>query len=299
MNWNAAITEFAAYLRLEKSVSQHTLNAYIADVEKLRQFAEGSFGAVPPHRISPRHVALFLEQLFDWGIGERSQARILSGIKAFYKYMLIEDLIDADPTQLTESPKLGRRLPAVLSVQEIEAMITGIDVSKPEGHRNRAMLEIMYSSGLRVSELVGLQMPDLYFDKGFLRIMGKGGKERLVPIGSKAMDAVRLYLTARRRLPIKEGYEDCVFLNRRGARLTTTMVFIIVKTLAAKAGVRKNISPHTFRHSFATHLVEGGADLRAVQEMLGHKNITTTEIYTHLDKEFLKETILLYHPRSQ
>jgi integrase/recombinase XerD len=286
-----------AYLRLEKSLSANTLTAYLADIGKLRQFVEGNYGAAPQD-VEGKHISHFLAQLFEWAIGERSQARILSGIKAFFKYMLFENMIETDPTQLIESPRLGRKLPEVLSVSEIEAMIAAIDMSRPDGHRNRAMVETMYSSGLRVSELVGLQMPDLYFDKGFLRVVGKGNKERLVPIGKKAVDALGLYFQVRDAMTVKHGYEDYVFLNRRGAKLTTVMVFIIVKDLAERAGVHKNISPHTFRHSFATHLVEGGADLRAVQEMLGHESITTTEIYTHLDKEYLRETVLMYHPRA-
>jgi integrase/recombinase XerD len=298
MNWQAAISEFAVYLRLEKSASALTMRAYMADISKLRQFMESNY-ALMPHEVSGAHLSQFLAQLFDWGIAERSQARILSGIKAFYKYMLLEELIDADPTQLLESPKLGRSLPEVLSVDEIEAMMCAIDLSKPEGERNRAMLETMYSCGLRVSELVGLQMSMLYFDKGFVRIVGKGSKERLVPIGKRAIDAINYYLERRIHQVVKKGNEEYVFLNRCGAKLTTVMVFLIVKDLAVRAGVHKNISPHTFRHSFATHLVEGGADLRAVQEMLGHQSITTTEIYTHLDREFLRETILLYHPRAQ
>jgi integrase/recombinase XerD len=298
MTWDAAIEEFTIYLRLEKSLSDKTLQAYLADVSKLQQFLAVNF-PVEPQQVEGYHISQLLAQLFDWGISQRSQARILSGIKAFFRFMLMEDLIVVDPTGLIESPKLGRMLPQVLSIEEIESIIAAVDYSKQEGHRNCAMLETMYSCGLRVSELVGLQLSDLYFDDGFVRVIGKGSKQRLVPIGRKAVEAITFYLQCRTHMPVQQPFADYVFLNRRGAKLTTVMVFIIVKELALRAGVRKRISPHTFRHSFATHLVEGGADLRAVQEMLGHQSITTTEIYTHLDAQYLKETILMYHPRAK
>jgi len=298
MTWNIAISDFSAYLRLDKSLSELTLQAYLSDVGKLRQYIEINYN-IQPQQVTCDHIMQLLAQLTDWGIAQRSQARILSGIKAFYKYMLMEDLIDTDPTQLIKAPKLGRVLPEVLSIAEIEAMIAAIDMSTNIGHRNRAMLETMYSSGLRVSELVGLQISDLHFNDGFLRVVGKGNKEPMVPIGKPAMDAIDVYRQIRSTMPVKSGNENYLFLNRRGAKLTTVMVFLIVKNLAELAGVRKNISPHSFRHSFATHLLEGGADLRAIQDMLGHKSIITTEIYTHMNTEYLRDTILLYHPRAK
>jgi integrase/recombinase XerD len=296
--WADAISDFLAYLRLEKSLGAKTLIAYKADVEKLRDFVQGNF-SLDPKDVQHPHIEQFLSSLYDAGLNERSQARILSGIKAFFKYLLLDDVISVNPTQLVEGPKLGRKLPEVLSLQEVESMMAAIDLSKPEGHRNKAILETLYSCGLRVSELVNLQLSQMYLDKGFLRIVGKGNKERLVPIGGKAIKTIGHYLESRLHMPVQKGSADVVFLNRRGAKLTTVMVFLIVKDLAEKAGIAKNISPHTFRHSFATHLIEGGADLRAVQEMLGHESITTTEIYTHLDREFLKQSILLYHPRAK
>lgn len=250
-----------------------------------------------PTEVTQQQIEQFLNQLFEGGINERSQARILSGIKAFFKYLLWEEIIAVNPTQSIGNPKLGKKLPTVLSVPEVEMLMAAIDLSQPEGHRNKAMIETLYSSGLRVSELVNLHLTDLFFEKGFLRIIGKGNKERLVPIGERAMAAIQQYLPDRQKLPAHKEAENYVFLNRRGRPLTTVMVFLIVKNLAKIAGINKNISPHTFRHTFATHLIEGGADLRAVQEMLGHEDITTTELYTHLDRHFLRQTIQLYHPR--
>ncbi len=298
MTWDEAIADFLAYLRLEKSLGTKTLTAYGSDVEKLRGFIESEYG-IPPQQVGHQHIEQFLAHIYDLGLNDRSQARVLSGVKAFFRYLLIDDAITANPTQRIEGPKVGRKLPEVLSVDEVEKIIATIDLSKPEGHRNKAMLEMMYSCGLRVSEVVNLQLSNIYADKGFLRVIGKGDKERLVPVGSKAIKALRHYLAGRSTGLVKKEYDNFVFLNRRGAKLTTVMVFLIVKDLAAKAGITKTISPHTFRHSFATHLVEGGADLRAVQEMLGHESITTTEIYTHLNREYLKEAILLYHPRAK
>ncbi len=298
MTWEEAIGDFLAYLRLEKSLGAKTLTAYGGDVEKLRNFIESEYG-LQPQQVEHKHIEQFLAHVYDMGLNERSQARVLSGVKAFFKYLLTDDAISANPTQQIDGPKVGRKLPEVLSVEEIESVIAAIDLSKPEGHRNKAMIEMLYSCGLRVSELVNLQLSNIYYDKGFLRVIGKGNKERLVPIGTKAIKALKHYLAGRNTLPVQKEYDDTVFLNRRGAKLTTVMVFLIVKDLAVKAGITKTISPHTFRHSFATHLVEGGADLRAVQEMLGHESITTTEIYTHLDREYLKEAILLYHPRAK
>ncbi|MDR3367383.1 MAG: site-specific tyrosine recombinase XerD [Prevotellaceae bacterium] len=298
MTWDEVISDFLAYLRLERSLSEKTLTAYSADVRKLREYAEGVLG-LQPQEVERAHVEQLLAQLHDSGLGSRSQARVLSGVKAFFKYLLIDDVVDANPTQQVAAPKLGRSLPEVLTVDEVERIIAAVDLSKPEGHRNKAMVEMLYSCGLRVSELVNLRFENMYLDKGFLRIVGKGNKERLTPIGGKAVSALQLYLDGRRAKTEQRSASDVVFLNRRGAKLTTVMVFIIIKDLAARAGITKTISPHTFRHSFATHLIEGGADLRAVQEMLGHESITTTEIYTHLDREYLRQAILLYHPRAQ
>ena len=298
MTWNEAASDFLTYLRLEKSLGEKTLTAYGSDVEKLRRFIEGEYG-LPPQQVEHKHLEQFLAHIYDIGLNRRSQARVLSGVKAFFKYLLIDDAIAANPAQQLDSPKIGRQLPEVLSVEEIERLMSAVDLSKPDGHRNKAIVEMLYSCGLRVSELVGLRLSGIYFDKKFLRVIGKGNKERLVPVGSQAVKTLEQYLEVRRTLPVKKEHDDVVFLNRRGAKLTTVMVFLIVKSLAAKAGIAKRISPHTFRHSFATHLVKGGADLRAVQEMLGHESITTTEIYTHLDREFLRESILLYHPRAK
>jgi integrase/recombinase XerD len=298
MTWDEAISDFLAYLRLERSLSEKTLTAYGADVCKLRSYAEGELG-LQPQEVEHAHVEQLLSQLYDSGISGRSQARVLSGIKAFFKYLLLDEVVAANPTQQIAAPKQGRSLPEVLTVDEVERIIAAVDLSKPEGHRNKAIIELLYSCGLRVSELVNLRFSNMYLDKGFLRIVGKGNKERLTPIGGKAVKALNLYLTGRRAETEQHDANDVVFLNRRGAKLTTVMVFLITKDLAAKAGITKTISPHTFRHSFATHLIEGGADLRAVQEMLGHESITTTEIYTHLDREYLRQAILLYHPRAR
>jgi integrase/recombinase XerD len=298
MTWDDAISDFLVYLRLERSLSEKTLTAYSADVGKLREYAEGELG-LQPQEVGHAHVEQLLSHLYDRGLGGRSQARVLSGVKAFFKYLLLDDAIAANPTQQVAAPKQGRTLPEVLTVEEVERIIAAVDLSKHEGHRNKAIVELLYSCGLRVSELVNLRFSSLYLDKGFLRIVGKGNKERLVPIGGKAVNALQLYLAGRRAETEQRSANDVVFLNRRGAKLTTVMVFLITKDLAEKAGVTKTVSPHTFRHSFATHLVEGGADLRAVQEMLGHESITTTEIYTHLDREYLRQAILLYHPRAK
>jgi integrase/recombinase XerD len=249
--------------------------------------------------VSAKHLQGLLEYINELGMSAYSQARILSGIKGFYKYLMFEELIEKDPTELIEGPKIGRKLPDTLSYPEIEKLLDAIDLSTPEGGRNRAMLEVLYSSGLRVTELVELKINNVYFDLGFLRIIGKGNKERLVPIGRDAMKYLKIYIEEIRvHTPIQKGYEGDVFLNKRGKRLTRVTVFTVIKELAKKIGLKKTISPHTFRHSFATHLIEGGADLRAVQEMLGHESITTTEIYTHLDRDYLRQVITEFHPRS-
>lgn len=298
-NWETHIKHFGSYLKLERSLSVNSIEAYVRDVEKLAQFIEMKFKGISPLVITAKHLQGFLQYINELGMSAFSQARILSGIKAFYKYLLFEELIEKDPTSLIEGPKLGRKLPDTLDYDEIVALLEAIDLSKPEGGRNRAMLEILYSSGLRVSELVELKIGQVYFDAGFLRVVGKGNKERLVPIGKDAMKYLKIYLNEIRiHVPVQKGFESHVFLNRRGKKLTRVMVFLFIKSLAAAIGLRKVISPHTFRHSFATHLIEGGADLRAVQEMLGHESITTTEIYTHLDRDYLRQVIQEFHPRS-
>jgi integrase/recombinase XerD len=302
MNWDLLIRQFKNYLQLERSLSLHSVDAYIHDIVKLKQFLEISNSGKPVNAIqtSQSDIQKFLEELNELGLSPHSQARILSGLKAFFKFLMMEEVITDDPSYLIDAPKLGRKLPDTLSFQEIEDLLAGIDLSLPEGQRNRAMLETLYSSGLRVTELVELKKSHIFADVGFLKILGKGNKERLVPIGKDALKYIDIYVKeVRVHVPVKPGFENFVFLNRRGAKLTRVMVFTIIKNLAKQIGLKKNISPHTFRHSFATHLIEGGADLRAVQEMLGHESITTTEIYTHLDRDYLKQVITDFHPRSK
>ena len=295
--WEAYKKGFKAYLQLEKSLSANSVEAYVRDIEKLTQYLETTGGRKAPAELDLKDLESFVRWVADLGMTPSSQARIISGIRQFYRYCLLEHITNNDPTILLEAPKLKRALPDVLSFQEIESMISAIDLTTPEGHRNKAIVETMYSCGLRVSEVVNLTISNLYLDVGFVRVIGKGNKERLVPIGSSANKYLNIYRKdVRVHTDIKRGDEDILFLNRRGGRLSRVMIFYIIKDLAKKAGITKNISPHTFRHSFATHLVEGGADLRAVQEMLGHESITTTEIYTHIDREFLRETLHLYHP---
>jgi integrase/recombinase XerD len=294
--WDSYKKGFKAYLQLEKSLSENSVSAYLRDLDKLIQYLSYARISGKPSEISLAELQDFIKWLGGFGISPASQARVISGVKAFYKYCLLEKITDKDPTTLLEAPKLGHRLPDTLSFEEIEMIIAAIDLSKPEGHRNKAMLELLYSCGLRVSELVNLKISQLYFDVGFIRVIGKGDKERLVPVGKSAVKFVKLYLDKRKKMNAKPGDEDVLFLNRRRKRLSRVMIFLIIRELAQKAGIRKKISPHTFRHSFATHLVEGGADLRAVQEMLGHESITTTQIYTHLDREFLRKTLEQYHP---
>lgn len=299
MNKDFYLRGFSSYLRLERSLSPHSIEAYIRDVSKLFEFLELTTGKSDPLKVEQSQFESFIKWLNEFGLEPTTQSRILSGIRGFYKYLLMENLLEADPTELIEAPRTSRKLPEVLSVTEINSMIDQIDLSKPEGERNRAMLETLYGCGLRVSELVNLKISELFPDMGFLKVTGKGSKERLVPLGSVALKYINLYKdTIRNHQDPKPGMEDYLFLNRRGAKLTRVMVFLIIKNLANAAKIRKTISPHTFRHSFATHLVEGGADLRAVQEMLGHESITTTEIYTHLDREYLRSAILSFHPRS-
>ncbi|MEJ8803910.1 site-specific tyrosine recombinase XerD [Pontibacter sp. H249] len=299
MSWSITTKQFGEYLKLEKSLSKHSVEAYLRDVSKLTDFLDLKGLKVTPQQVTPAQIREFLEWVAELGMTPHSQARTLSGIRAFYKFMIMEDMLQTDPTDTVEAPKLSRKLPDTLNFHEIEQLLGAIDMSTPEGARNRAMLETLYSSGLRVSELLDLRLSNLYEDMGFLKVAGKGDKERLVPIGRDALKHIKLYKEGVRcHLNIKKGHEDIIFLNRRGAQLTRIMVFTIIKDLAAKAGIQKTVSPHTFRHSFATHLIEGGADLRAVQEMLGHESITTTEIYTHLDRDYLKQVIKDYHPRS-
>jgi integrase/recombinase XerD len=299
MNWPSAIQAFRAYLLLERSLSANTLEAYENDVQKFVQYLELTGQNIGPLAVRQDDLERFVRWINDLGLEASSQSRLISGLRAFYKFLLVEDLTDADPTELLESPRLRRKIPEVLSVHEIQAMLAAIDLSEPQGVRNRAIVETLYACGLRVSELVNLRITNLFLDAGFLKVTGKNDKERLVPIGGEAVKYLRMYLDHVRKNQnnLAAGEENFVFINRRGKHLTRIMVFYIVRELAAKAGVSKTISPHTFRHSFATHLVEGGADLKAVQDMLGHESITTTEIYTHLDTEYLKETIYLFHPR--
>lgn len=299
MNWSSYIKQFSNYLKLERSLSQNSIDAYTRDVEKLNQFMDMTHPSVSPLKTTSKQLQSFIEYINELGMSAHSQARILSGLKAFYKFMMVEDLVENDPTSLLEGPKLGRKLPDTLDYIEIVKLLEAIDMSKPDGARNRAMLEILYGSGLRVSELVELKTGNVYDDIGFLRVIGKGNKERLVPCGKDALKFLKSYLgEIRVHVPVQKGFESHVFLNRRGRKLSRVMVFLIIKDLAARIGLKKSISPHTFRHSFATHLIEGGADLRAVQEMLGHASITTTEIYTHLDRDYLKQVIQEFHPRS-
>jgi len=299
MNWSAVIKEYEGFLKLEKGLSPNSIEAYLTDIAKLEHFLESTEIKTDPSKLDQEKLAQFLVWVSEEGLSARSQARILSGIKAFYRYLLIEEIIEKDPTALLEGPRLGTKLPEVLSVAEIDRMLEIIDLSKPQGRRNRAMLETLYSCGLRVTELVSLQISGIFRADGFIRIIGKGDKERLVPVSSSALKEIDLYMPDRNSLSIQPGNEDILFLNRRGKMLTRNMVFTIIKELARDAGIQKTVSPHTFRHSFATHLVEGGADLRAVQEMLGHESITTTEIYTHLDRAYLREAIKSFHPRSK
>ena len=294
---NNIIDKYKTWLRLEKSLSANSIEAYLTDLDKLIRFVESEGKDFAT--ISYQDLQQFVAQLRDIGIHPRSQARIISGIKSFYRFLLLDEYITADPTELLESPKIGLKLPEVLTVNEINDILDTIDLSLPEGQRNRAMLEVLYSCGLRVSELISLRYSDVYFDEGFIRVEGKGSKQRLVPISETAIREIKTYLLDRNRMVVKKGFEDILFLSRRGTALSRIMVFHIIKQQTEMAGVHKNVSPHTFRHSFATHLLEGGANLRAIQEMLGHEKITTTEIYTHIDRQFLRKEILEHHPRSR
>ncbi len=295
--WESHKKGFKAYLQLEKSLAENSVDAYLADIEKLTTYLQAADKMKTPEQVDLKDLQHFVQWAATLGLTPASQARMISGIRQFYKFCNLEQIVKSDPTALLEAPKLKRTLPDVLSFEEIESMINSIDLSKDEGGRNKAILETMYSCGLRVSEVVNLQLSNLHLDVGFIRVIGKGNKERLVPIGSSATKYLKIYgKEIRTHVAPKRGNEDIVFLNRRGSKLSRVMIFYIIKDLAKKANITKNISPHTFRHSFATHLVEGGADLRAVQEMLGHESITTTEIYTHLDREFLRKTLEKFHP---
>lgn len=295
--WEPYKKGFRSYLQLEKSLSDNTVQAYLRDIELLTQFLQNNHTLRPPSELTLKDLQSFVKSIVELGMTASSQARIISGIKSFYKYCLLENISKTDPTTLLEAPKLKRTLPDILSFDEIEKIINAIDLSKPEGGRNKAILETMYSCGLRVSEVVNLRISQLYLDIGFIRVIGKGDKERLIPVGRSAIKYINVYKNdIRVHLDIKNGNEDILFLNNRGNKLSRVMIFYIIKHLCIKAGIKKTVSPHTFRHSFATHLVEGGADLRAVQEMLGHESITTTEIYTHLDREFLRKTLEQFHP---
>lgn len=297
MDWKSTIKGFSSYLKLERSLSKNTIESYLHDITMLQQFLELNKSSLSPDEVSRKELQQFIAYINKLGLADYSQARILSGIRAFYKYLLMEEIMDTDPTQLIEGPKLRRKLPDVLSVEEVDKVLGAIDLSTPDGIRNKAIIETLYSCGLRVSEAVNLKISNLFFEVGFIKVIGKGDKERLVPVGSEAIKHINIYKdTVRVHLNIKPGHENFLFLNRNGSQLSRVMVFLIIKLLVAKAGIKKTISPHTFRHSFATHLIERGADLRAVQEMLGHASITTTEIYTHLDRDYLRQTLLEYHP---
>lgn len=295
--WKEYIKGFKAYLQLEKSLSPNSVEAYIHDLQLLIQYLSNKDQLIPPEAVRYEDLAGFVIEIHEMGLAATSQSRIISGIRNFFKYCLSENIVQSDPSSLLESPKQGRKLPDFLTINEIQKISDAIDLSTPEGARNKAIIETLYSCGLRVSELTGLLISQVYPEAGFVRVTGKGSKERLIPIGSEALKYIDIYLKqVRIHQPVLKGFEDILFLNRRGKALSRVMIFIIIKNLAEKAGIKKNISPHTFRHSFATHLVEAGADLRAVQQMLGHESITTTEIYTHLDRAFLRETMNKFHP---
>jgi integrase/recombinase XerD len=296
-NWSRYITEFVSFLKIEKGLSANSVIAYENDVQKLMNYCVSK--KLKVKEVTYQHLKSFITELYDLGLSSRSQARIISGIKQFFTYLMLENLINQDPSELLEQPKLGRKLPEVLSIDEIDSLIGAINLTSKEGPRNRAILEVLYSCGLRVSELINLKFTDLFYNEGFVRVLGKGNKERLVPLSKSVEYEINSYEEkVRCNLDIKAGHENFIFLNRRGKQLTRVMIFIIIRDLADKIDLKKSISPHTFRHSFATHLIEGGANLRAIQEMLGHESIITTEIYTHLDQSFLKDAILSFHPRN-
>ena len=297
MSWETSIKDFKSYLQIERSLSDNSVEAYCRDIRKLASYAISL--EINELKITRKNISDFLVQLKNDNISARSQARIVSGIKAFYQYLIMEDYIRYNPTELIETPKVGLKLPDTLSLIEIDKLIAAIDLSKSQGERNRAIIETLYSCGLRVSELINLRLSNVHFKESYLKVIGKGDKERLAPIGARATQYLKIYINkVRNHQVIKKGHENFIFLNNRGSKLTRVMIFLIIQKLKKMTGLKKKISPHTFRHSFATHLIEGGADLRAVQEMLGHESITTTEIYTHLDKDYLRSNIIQFHPRS-
>ncbi len=299
MTWESWKKGFEMYLSLERSLSDNSIAAYLQDVDKLTAFLSSKGSEKSPQALSREELREFLSWIHGMGIGERTQARIISGIRAFYHYLLIEDALEHDPSAALELPRTGRKLPEVLTVEEVDRMIAAIDMSKPQGQRNRAIVETLYGCGLRVSELLHLKISDIFLKDEFIRVSGKGNKQRIVPVGREALKHILIYRqNNRRHIDIAREYEDHLFLNRRGKALTRVMIFYIIRELCQAAGIRKKVSPHTLRHSFATHLVEGGADLRAIQDMLGHESITTTEIYTHLSREYLRENLISYHPRA-
>ena len=297
LNWKQSFKDFETYLRLEKSLSRNSIEAYLNDVSKLEIFFRETSNDIFPSHVQYSDLKEFLVWFNRDNKNARTQSRVLSGIRAYFKFLMIEGEIKENPSSLSESPRIGLKLPEVLSIEEIDRMIDVIDLSKPEGHRNKAIIETLYGCGLRVSELVGLKLTDIHYEEGYVIVTGKGSKQRLVPVSGKALKEIDLYRTDRMRLPIIKDI-NTLFLNRRGSKLTRIMIFTIIKDLAAKAGIKKNISPHTFRHSFATHMIEAGADLRAVQEMLGHESILTTEIYTHIDRSYLRDSLMMFHPRA-
>lgn len=299
MVWDNYKDDYLSFLSLEKSLSKNSLQAYESDFNKLQSFIRKNYRKLDPTALKQDHIEEFLADLYDQGLNARSQARVLSSIKGFYKYLMLEDIIEEDPTELIQGPKLDKKLPHVLTVEEIDSLIGAIDMSKPEGPRNKAILETLYSCGLRVTEAISLRMTDLFFEQGYIRVVGKGNKERLVPINNKAIEDIQAYLIERVKLDINPKFENILFLNRRGNQLTRVMIFTIIKDLSNKIGLKKKISPHTFRHSFASHLFERGADLRVIQELLGHETIITTEIYTHLEKSHLRDMLLMHHPRAK
>lgn len=298
LNWDKAISDFENYVRLEKNLSDNSIESYLRDVGQLREFVEAEWN-IGPTEVASEHIEAFLAHVYDKGVAKATQARNLSGLKSFFHFLAIGDHIAAVPTEFVASPKLDRELPDVLAVEEIDAIVAAIDLSLPQGHRNRSMIETMYSCGLRVSEVVGLRLSDIFFEEGFIRVIGKGNKERLVPLSGEAHKRIEMYLPDRKALPIKPKSEDILYLNRRGGQLSRVMVFNILREAAALAGIDKAASPHTLRHSFATHLLMGGADIRQVQELLGHESVTTTEIYTHLDRSHLERSVQEHHPLSR
>lgn len=297
MNWDNYIKQFKSYLLIERSLSKNSVKSYLSDLSKLVSFSKEN--KISANKVDRSFLTSFLVFINKNKVSARSQARLISSVKAFYKFLIIEDIIKQDPTELIESPKIGLKLPDTLSIHEIDRIINSIDLSSKNGDRNRAMIETLYSCGLRVSELTHLQISNINFNESYIKVIGKGNKERLAPIGSNAIMYIDKYINKIRiHKKINTGYEDYVFLNNRGKNISRVMIFLIIKKLCSSIGISKKISPHTFRHSFATHLIEGGANLRAVQEMLGHSSITTTEVYTHLDKEYLRSNIIQYHPRN-